>query len=99
MVTINQGRSSNKPYFLVADPAKPRTFLKDEVLCVNQKTNQETKGIVVARWTFNWDTDPLKGLILLEYGVEPEQLRKALEKLDPEFMDPNVSLLLIKATN
>jgi hypothetical protein len=96
MITINQGRSSKKPYFLVADPAQHRAKITDEVLCVNPRTNEETKGVVIARWSFNWDKDPLNGLILLEYGLPPEQLRKGLQSLDPAFEDPNVSLLLIK---
>lgn len=99
MKIINQGRSSQKPYFLVADPSRPRAFLKDEVLCVNPRTNESTKGVVIARWSFNWDIDPLTGLILLEYGLPPEQLRAGLEELDPEFQSPNVSLLLIKEIN
>lgn len=96
MITINQGRSSNKPFFLIADPAKHRANLNDQVLCVNPKTKLEAKGIVIARWSFNWEKDPLSGLILLEYGVSADTLRKGLESLDPEFKDPNVSLLLIK---
>ena len=99
MITINQGRSSQKPYFLVADPAKPRAIIKDEVLCINPKTKERTRGVVIARWSFNWDIDPLGGLILLEYGVPPEQLRAGLEALDPEFNSPLVSLLLIQELN
>lgn len=99
MITINQGRSSQKPYFLVADPAKSRAVLKDEVLCINPKTKEKTKGIVIARWSFNWDIDPLAGLILLEYGLPAEQLRAGLEALDPEFNSPLVSLLLIQEIN
>lgn len=96
MITINQGRSSQKPFFLIADPEKPRAIQGDEVLCINPKTKVETKGLVMARWSFNWDVDPLSGLILLEYGVAPEVLRAGLESLDPEFNNPRVSLLLIK---
>lgn len=96
MITINQGRSSNKPFFLVADPDKSRAKRGDEVLCVHPKTQEKTKGIVVERWSFNWDVDPLNGLILLEYCVKGEQLRRGLEALDPAFKDPNVSLLLIQ---
>jgi hypothetical protein len=99
MKIINQGRSSLKPYFLVADPSTPRAFLKDEVLCVNPRTSESTKGVVVARWSFNWDRDPLTGLILLEYGLPPEQLRAGLEELDPAFQCSDVSLLLIKEIN
>lgn len=96
MITINQGRSSNKPYFLIADPEKHRVTLNDEVLCIHPKTQAETKGVVMARWSFDWDVDPLSGLILLEYGVQPDQLRKGLQSLDPEFNSSRVSLLLIK---
>ncbi|MEI7829347.1 MAG: hypothetical protein WCI31_06240 [Prolixibacteraceae bacterium] len=96
MITINQGRSSQKPYFLIADPEKPRAIQGDQVLCVNPKTKVETKGLVMARWSFDWDVDPLAGLILLEYGVRPDQLRKGLQALDPEFNSSRVSLLLIK---
>jgi len=97
MITINQGRSSsNKPYFLVADPDIPRAKIGDDVLCVNPKTMEQTKGIVVTRWTFNWDKDPLAGLILLEYGVSAQVLRKGLEALDEVFKNPNCSLLLIR---
>jgi hypothetical protein len=99
MITINQGRSSLKPYFLIADPEKPRARQGEEVLCINPKTKVETKGLVMARWSFNWDVDPLAGLILLEYGVPAETLRAGLEALDPEFNSPNVSLLLIKEIN
>jgi hypothetical protein len=96
MITINQGRSSSKPYFLVADPEKHRAVINDQVLCINPKTKQETKGVVMARWSFNWDKDPMAGLILLEYCVTASQLRAGLEALDPAFNTPNVSLLLIK---
>lgn len=96
MITINQGRSSKKPYFLVADPATRRVRIGDEVLCVNPRTNEQTKGVVTERWSFNWDKDPMGGLILLEYCVKAEQLRAGLTALDPAFEDPNVSLLLIK---
>ncbi len=99
MKIINQGRSSQKPYFLIADPAKSRALLKDEVLCINPKTQEKTRGVVIARWSFNWDIDPLSGLILLEYGVPAEQLRAGLEELDPEFNSPLVSLLLIQELN
>ncbi len=99
MIIINQGRSSQKPYFLVADPERPRAFLKDEVLCINPRTNEQTKGVVIARWSFNWDIDPLGGLILLEYGVPAQQLRAGLKALDPEFNSPLVCLLLIQELN
>lgn len=99
MITINQGRSSSKLYFLVADPEKHRAKIGDEVLCVHPKTKEATKGVVVSRWSFNWDKDPLVGLILLEYGVTAAQLRHGLESLDPAFNTSNVSLLLIKAIN
>jgi hypothetical protein len=97
MIVIHQGRSSKKPYFLVADSFKnPRAKIDDQVLCIHPKTKEETKGIVITRWTFNWDINPLSGLILLEYGIKKEVLRAGLEALDPIFNDTDVSFLLIQ---
>jgi len=98
MITIHQGRAVKKPYFLIADPEKSRAKIGDEVLCINPKTLDKTKGLVVSRYSFNWDIDPMGGLIRLEYGVEPQVLRAALEAMDPAFNAPNVSFLLVQET-
>jgi len=97
MITIPQGRCHPKPYFLVADPVeKPRARMHDQVKCVNPRNGEVIFGTVIARWTFNWEKDPLTALILLEYGVQPEVLREGLESKDPDFCSDNCSFLLIQ---
>jgi hypothetical protein len=94
VITINQGRP-NSPYFLAAEsPRNAKALIGDLVNCINPRTKHVTKGRVVDSFTFPWNEAP-RGLILLEYGVQPGLLMAALRSLDPVFEDDWVILLLI----
>lgn len=100
MTTIYQGRRHpSDPYFLIADPAKKhKVKIGDTVICVDPKTNIETKAMAMDRFSFSWEY-PMEGLILAYYQIESDLLRKALEQKDEDFIDAEVSLVLMKATN
>lgn len=98
MIKIYQGRAFKKPYFLVADTEPPRAVIGDPVLCINPRSGEQIKGEVMARYSFNWDRDPMEGLLLLEYGVTSATLRSALSDKDPAFQKEEISFLIIKET-
>jgi hypothetical protein len=95
VITINQGRSGNSPYFLAAEsPRTAKAMIHDEVQCIHPRTKHLTKGRVIDLWTFPWD-EPIRGVILLGYGVEPGLLMAGLRAIDPAFEDDWVTILLI----
>jgi len=86
IITIQQGRANHSPYFHIIQPVPGKEFHKgQEIHCIHPKTKHLTRGIITGNfWTFPW-SDPPKGLILREWGVEPGLLYTALRANDPSF--------------
>lgn len=97
MLTIKQGRSKSSPYFTLFKPNGLDIKIGDPILSLNPKTNEQTIGTVIDFWKFTWD-QPLTGVILLEYGVEPKTIREALVANEPAFNEPGVCLLILRET-
>ena len=97
ITTIRQGRSRSSCFTIIQPCPGIHLKVKQPVKCLNPKTNVLTTGIVLERWTFEWESPPT-GLILLAYGIDPQLLRNALLVNDQAYYDPWAIIYLIKET-
>lgn len=97
ITTIRQGRSRSSCFTIIQPCPGINLKVNQPVKCLNPKTNVLTTGIVLARWTFEWESPPT-GLLLLAYGIDPKLLRTALLNNDEAYHDPWAIIYLIKET-
>ena len=95
MKTIDQGRPSSS-YFVAFNPPATPVTIDEEIVCLNPKTNHQTKAICVQHFTYTWDQLP-DSFCLLQYGSIAQELRVAIENKYPESKnDAVVRFLLLR---
>lgn len=97
ITTIRQGRSRSSCFTIIQPCPGIPLRVNQPIKCLNPKTNDISTGIVIERWTFEWESPP-RGLLLLAYGVEPPTLREVLLTKEPGYHDSWAILYLIRET-
>jgi len=68
----------------------------EEINCINPRNQEETKAVVVDKYTYPWAQVP-DNFCLLTYGWQAQELKAQLETRFPQMKtEPEVRFLLLK---
>lgn len=95
MKTINQGRPRSS-YFSIIQTPDVEIGCGEELSCKNPRNQEETKAMVIDKFTFVWGQVP-DSFCLLNYGWPAAELKAQIETKFPKMKeDPEVRFLLLK---